>query len=40
LVGGQFSFASAVGLFKSLIGFILVVVSYRLAYKFANYRIF
>jgi putative aldouronate transport system permease protein len=40
LVGGQFSFATAVGLFKSLIGFILVVVSYRLAYKFANYRIF
>ncbi|TDF98072.1 ABC transporter permease [Paenibacillus piri] len=40
LVGGQFSFATAVGLFKSVIGFILVVFAYRLAYKFANYRIF
>lgn len=40
LVGGQFSFASAVGLFKSVIGFVLVVISYRLAYKYANYRIF
>lgn len=40
LVGGQFSFATAVGLFKSVIGFILVVLAYRAAYKFANYRIF
>ncbi|MFH5183411.1 ABC transporter permease [Paenibacillus sp. TAB 01] len=40
LVGGQFSFATAVGLFKSVIGFILVVFAYRAAYKFANYRIF
>ncbi|WP_240762806.1 ABC transporter permease [Paenibacillus thalictri] len=40
LVGGQFSFAAAVGLFKSVIGFLLVVISYRLAAKFANYRIF
>ena len=40
LVGGQFSFGAAVGLFKSVIGFILIVLSYRLAYKWANYRIF
>ncbi|MWC30233.1 ABC transporter permease [Paenibacillus sp. MMS18-CY102] len=37
---GQFSFATAVGLFKSFIGLILVVIGYRLAYKYANYKIF
>jgi len=37
---GQLSFATAVGLFKSVIGFTLIVTSYRLAYKYANYRIF
>lgn len=36
----QFSLATAVGLFKSAIGFLLIIFSYRLAYKFANYRIF
>lgn len=40
LLSGQFSFATAVNLFKSVIGLILIVVSYRLAYKFAGYRIF
>ncbi|WP_028611590.1 ABC transporter permease [Paenibacillus harenae] len=40
ILSSQFSFASAVGLFKSVIGFILIVIAYRLAYKFANYRIF
>lgn len=40
LVNGSFSFATAVGLFKSLIGFALVVVTYRIAYKYGNYRIF
>ncbi|WP_020616259.1 ABC transporter permease [Paenibacillus daejeonensis] len=40
LLGAQFSFATAVGLFKSVIGFILIVISYRMAYKWANYRIF
>lgn len=40
LLGGQFSFATAVGLFKSVISLILIVFSYRLAYKFAGYRIF
>ncbi|MBD2848100.1 sugar ABC transporter permease [Paenibacillus sp. IB182496] len=40
LVGGSFSFGTAVGLFKSMIGFIFIVVAYRAAYKFANYRIF
>lgn len=40
LLGAQFSFATAVGLFKSVIGFILILISYRMAYKWANYRIF
>lgn len=40
LLGGQYSFATAVGLFKSVIGFVLIVTGYRLAYKYANYRIF
>lgn len=40
LLSGQFSFATAVGFFKSVISLILIVISYRLAYKFAGYRIF
>lgn len=40
LNNGQFSFGTAVGLFKSAIGFILIVISYAMASKFANYRIF
>jgi len=40
LLSGQFSFATAVGLFKSVISLVLIVFSYRLAYRFAGYRIF
>ncbi|WP_138755020.1 ABC transporter permease [Paenibacillus sinopodophylli] len=40
MLKGDFSFATAVGLFKSIISFVLIVVSYRLAYRFGNYRIF
>lgn len=40
LMSGSFSFATAVGLFKSAVSFILIVVAYRLAYRFGNYRIF
>jgi len=40
LLSGQFSFATAVGLFKSVISLILIVISYRIAYRFAGYRIF
>lgn len=40
LLGGNFSYATAIGLFKSIIGFVLIVLGYRLAYKWANYRIF
>ncbi|QJD87152.1 sugar ABC transporter permease [Cohnella herbarum] len=40
LVGGAFSFGAAVGLFKSVISFILIAVTYYLAYRFGKYRIF
>ncbi len=40
LINMQYSFGTAVGLFKSLISFALLVVSYRLAIRFAGYRIF
>ncbi|OGO79891.1 MAG: protein lplB [Clostridiales bacterium GWC2_40_7] len=36
----QFSFATAVGLLKSVVGSVLIVVSYWLADRFAGYRIF
>ncbi|MBW7452936.1 ABC transporter permease [Paenibacillus sepulcri] len=36
----QYSLATAVGLFKSAVSFILISVSYLLAYRIANYRIF
>lgn len=40
ILNGQYSFGTAVGMFKSLVGMILIIVSYRLAYKYANYRVF
>ncbi len=40
LLQGAFSFATAVGLFKSVVSLVLIAVTYRLAYKHANYRIF
>ncbi|MGE6226830.1 ABC transporter permease [Paenibacillus chitinolyticus] len=40
LLSGQFSFATAVSLFKSFISLILIAISYRLAYRYAGYRIF
>jgi len=36
----QYGVATAVGLFKSVVSFLLISVSYWLAYRFANYRIF
>lgn len=36
----QFSLATAAGLFKSVISFGLIIVSYSLAYKFADYTVF
>jgi len=40
LIQAQYGLATAIGLLKSLIGFALIVTSYRLAYRYANYRIF
>ncbi len=40
LYNGQFSFGTAVGLFKSVIAAALIGVSYYLADKFAKYRVF
>lgn len=40
LINGQYSFGTAVGLFKSGIGLVLTVISYKIAYKVAGYRIF
>ena len=40
LVQAQFGLATAVGLFKSIVSMILILISYKLAEKFANYRIF
>jgi ABC-type polysaccharide transport system, permease component len=40
LVNSQYSLATAVGLFKSVISTILISISYYLAYRFADYRIF
>jgi len=40
LIQAQYGLATAIGLMKSVIGFVLIVISYRMAYRFANYRIF
>lgn len=40
LIEQQYGLATAIGLLKSIVSFVLIIVSYRLAYKFANYRIF
>ncbi|MBW7453198.1 ABC transporter permease [Paenibacillus sepulcri] len=40
LLNLQYGLATAVGLLKSVAGFLLISVSYILAYRFTNYRIF
>lgn len=40
LVSGQYSFATAVGLFKSIVGMILIVLGNAAAKRFVGYRIF
>jgi len=40
LLDAQFGVATAIGLFKSLVSFILIALSYFLAYRLVNYRIF
>ena len=40
LLDAQFGVATAVGLFKSVVSFTFISVSYYIAYKFADYKIF
>lgn len=40
LLNLQYGLATSVGLLKSVVGFILIIVSYYLANRFTNYRIF
>lgn len=40
LLNSQYGVATAAGLFKSVVSFIFIVTGYKLAVKFANYRIF
>lgn len=40
ILNGEMGFGTAIGLFKSVISFVLIVAAYRMAYKWANYRIF
>lgn len=40
LIGQQMGFSAAIGLFKSVVSLVLVVLVYRTAYKAAGYRIF
>ncbi|QTH45354.1 sugar ABC transporter permease [Cohnella sp. LGH] len=40
LISAQYSTATAIGLFKSLVSFVMISSAYFLAHRFANYRIF
>lgn len=40
LIDAQYGVATAIGLFKSVVAFVLISVSYWAAYRFAQYRIF
>jgi len=40
LIQAQYGLATAIGLFKSIVSFIFISLSYYLAYRFADYRIF
>jgi putative aldouronate transport system permease protein len=40
VIQAQYSVATAVGLFKSVVSFILLSLSYWLAYRFTDYRLF
>ena len=40
MVNYQYSLSTAVGLFKSVVSGILIVVSYRLADRYAGYQVF
>ncbi|MBO9608841.1 MAG: sugar ABC transporter permease [Paenibacillaceae bacterium] len=40
MINAQFSVATAVSIFKSVISFFMISISYLIAYRVANYRIF
>jgi putative aldouronate transport system permease protein len=40
LVEAQYSVATAIGLFKSVVSLLLISISYMLAYRYSGYRIF
>ena len=40
LTQAQYGLATSVGMFKSVVSFLLIILSYKLASKFANYKIF
>lgn len=40
IVNGNMGLGTAVGMFKSVVGLVMIVAAYRLAYKLAGYRIF
>lgn len=40
ILNGELSFGAAMGMFKSVVGLVLIVSAYRAAYKWADYRIF
>ncbi|CAM3419883.1 ABC transporter permease [Marinicrinis lubricantis] len=40
ILQAKYSLATAIGLFKSVVSLILIAISYFLAYRIANYRIF
>jgi putative aldouronate transport system permease protein len=40
LINLQFSLATAAGLFKSVVSFALIVSSWVMAYRFADYKVF
>ena len=40
LIEAQFGPSTAMGLFKSVVSFVFISISYILAYKFADYRVF
>lgn len=40
LIGAQYEIGTAIGLVNSTFGLILIAITYTLAYRFANYRIF
>ncbi len=40
LVDAQYGVATAMGLFKSLVSFVMLTISYIIAYKYTDYRVF